>query len=78
MNVIISFLITKGSKIEQHTENLMTFWVRDRKSYEYCLEKKGKNLILTKHSSSTGECCSPEMTRVSEWGMIKLMQELIF
>ena len=56
----------------------MTFWVRDRKSYEYCLEKKGKNLILTKHSSSTGECCSPEMTRTSEWGMIKLMQELIF
>lgn len=78
MNTIISFLITKGSKIEQHTENLMSFWVDDKPKYSYLVEHVGRKYILTKHIKYNGVVCSPEMTRMSEWGMIKLMQELIF
>ena len=56
----------------------MSFWVDDKPKYSYLVEHVGRKYILTKHIKYNGVVCSPEMTRMSEWGMIKLMQELIF
>lgn len=75
---IIHFLVEQGCKIEVHTDNLMSFWISDDDKYSYLVEHLGRKYILTKHIKYNGVVCSPEMTRTSPVGIIKLMQDLIF